>query len=159
MVVFLDINKGGKHQLNFGVLVVLGGNKVSIISKGEEVDFIAYGYFFNLFAASNALPSEVKGICAHQFKRSMDFRHPRLGRYVEFVHKHCHRRNMFERICRSRFGNKIAACVFDLCAGASRKLVFKMGKAIRKEKHKIIHRHPFKFFHLRRRPHFFLDFI
>jgi len=49
----ISIVKGGKITFKEGSWIKMSGNKVTIGTVGEEVDFYAYGYFFNQYIRSN----------------------------------------------------------------------------------------------------------
>jgi len=104
----------------------MSGNKVTVGTAGQEVDFYAYGYFFNLYARSNADPKRLSGICSHQMVHSYQFGHPVRARKVHFRHHHCAKRAHFTRLCQKRklIGTALKNCVFDLCAHTGRDLVF-----------------------------------
>jgi len=132
----ISIAKGYKIKLSGGGWVQMKGNKVTVGIRGEEVDFVAYGYFFNLYARSNVAPRKLSGICSHQLVHSYDFTHPVKAHQVKIHEKPCPKRNKFEISCRRRNlkGGAFDNCVFDLCAGAPKKLTFKIQKEIKKEK-------------------------
>jgi len=113
----------GKTEVGHG-LITRNNNKITFSTKGgEEIDLIAYGYFFNSYVRTNAV--KVDGICSQKFVKSFFFGHPQKGKEIkEHEHKllnECKDRKRFERHCEKirRFKTKQAKmnCVFDRCAG------------------------------------------
>jgi len=108
--------------------------------NGEEIDLIAYGYFFNAYVRTNAV--KVDGICAQKFVKSFFFKHPHKGKVVkEHSHrflKKCIRRHEYERQCARlrQFKTKKAKqnCVFDRCAGLKKNIEKQIIKDNNKEK-------------------------
>jgi len=86
------------------------------------------------------IQKKLSGICSHQMVHSYDFVHPKKGHVIHLKHRHCHRRQAFIVSCsrRGMKGQALKNCVFDLCAGAPRKLTFKIGREIKKQKKVII---------------------
>jgi len=67
--------KEGKNKVGKRGTITKVGTKVTFSTNiGEEVDLIAYGYFFNAYVRSRAL--KVSGICSQQFIVSKFFQHP-----------------------------------------------------------------------------------
>jgi len=135
-----NIAKAGTKNLNAGTQVVMTGNRVTISSKGEAVDFYAYGYYFNLYARSDKRADRISGICAHQMLHSGDFGTVKRPKIVHFPHRHCAKKAHYTRVCQRRKlrGVLLRNCVFDLCAHTPKNVVFKirkeMGRAKKKEK-------------------------
>jgi len=132
----ITIANGGKKMLEGGAWVQMSGNKVTIGVRGEEVDLVAYGYFFNLYARSNVSLRKIHGICAHQMLHSHEFTNPQPAHRIIIHHKPCPKREEYEDICKRRGikGGALKNCIFDLCAGTSKKTVLKIQKETKKEK-------------------------
>jgi len=112
----------GKNPLPKGGFLNVEGTKITISTNdGEEADFISFGSFFNSFIRSDV--ESVSGICSQQFVKSSFFSSPVNG-HVEHIHEHlCARRNHFEGRCRriGLAGTKLINCIFDRCAGVSKR--------------------------------------
>jgi len=112
----------GVNKLKHGGFIKKEGNKITFSTNdGEEVDFISYGSFFNAYVRSN-IP-KITGICSEKFIHSHFFSHYHKGHRVKFSKKHCVHKKRHVLSCKRR-GLKGAAlknCVFDRCAGLSKK--------------------------------------
>jgi len=109
----------GRHQVTDDVTVTKTGSKVTIAAKGEEIDFIQHGMFYNIYVRSSR--ERVSGLCSHFWIPSKDFKHPQVGRRVTLPKPDCWNRSHFKAHC-----NKLKLgmahrneCVEDLCAGLS----------------------------------------
>jgi len=116
-----------------GGWIVKSNNKFTINSnQGEEVEFVAFGYFFNAYVRSNR--KGISGLCTGEFKASHEFNHPRKVHDVKVGNGKCIGRERHVATCAGK-GLKGAAlnmCVFDLCANfpkALEKQILKMNKA------------------------------
>jgi len=115
--------KEGKNKVGKRGTITKVGTKITFSTNiGEEIDLIAYGYFFNAYVRSRAL--KVSGICSQQFIVSKFFQHPWAPKHSHLKKHHCPRRVHFTAFCKrlKLTGNKLKACVFDRCANLPKNL-------------------------------------
>jgi len=108
---------GQAFNLPNGGSVTKTGNKFNINSnRGEDVDFVSFGSFFNAYVRST-LP-DVSGLCSHQFVKSVAFGHPQAGHRVPAPKINCANKANHVATCAAKGLNGMARtnCVFDLCA-------------------------------------------
>jgi len=68
--------KNGITKLSKRAVIKRNGSKITFSTNdGEEVDFVSFGSFFNVYVRSNV--EVVSGICSHQFTKSKMFSHPK----------------------------------------------------------------------------------
>jgi len=77
--------------------------------------------YFNAYVRSN-VPT-VSGLCSQQYVKSKLFRNPMKGKIEVVKQRHCHKKAHFANVCRRRGlnGQRLKNCVFDLCAGLSKR--------------------------------------
>jgi hypothetical protein len=131
----------GESKLSKRAIIKRNGNKITFSTNdGEEVDFVTFGSFFNVYVRSNV--EIVSGICSRQFIKSKIFGHPRKGKIVKINNKKCSKQKMksYKRSCkrkglkRGEFKN----CVRDLCNGLSRKIERRIVRFNKQEKKKVL---------------------
>jgi len=72
----------GTTKLGLGSIIRSGNNKITFsTNNGEEVDLLAYGYFFNAYVRTNSL--KVSGICSQQYIKSKFFKHPEHAKEIK----------------------------------------------------------------------------
>jgi len=128
---------GKPLKLEGGAIITQTGNKFNINSgNGEDVDFVAFGYFFNAYVRSSR--RKVRGLCSHQFIKSHAFNHPKEGKIVRRARVNCANKKAHVKTCKAKGLVKtfLRNCVFDLCARFPRKLERKVLKWNKKENKK-----------------------
>jgi len=114
-------------------IVTKAGNKLTFSSgDGEEVDFISFGTFMNVYVRSNV--EKIGGVCSQQFLKSHFFNHVHTGRIVKITPFKCPRRSHYTRVCKRRKLRRgaLRECISDLCAGLDKKkLKIKLLKSIK----------------------------
>jgi len=126
--------KEGINKISKRGSIIKAGNKITFSTNdGEEVDFITFGSFFNVYVRSNV--EKVSGICSQQFIKSKFFKHIHQGKIIKFRHKKCPKKMKYHRICQRRNlkGNALKECVSDLCNGLSKKIENKIINNNKKE--------------------------
>jgi len=90
-------------------------------------------HFFNVYVRSNV--EKVSGICSQQFIKSKFFKHIHMGKIEKFKHKKCANKKKYLGICKRRglVRNALKECVFDMCAGMSKKMENKIINNNKKE--------------------------
>jgi len=84
--------KEGINKISKRGSIIKAGNKITFSTNdGEEVDFITFGSFFNVYVRSNV--EKVSGICSQQFIKSKFFKHIHQGKIIKFRHKKCPKKN------------------------------------------------------------------
>jgi len=129
----------GRTELHKGY-IIRANNKITFSNgNGEEVDLIAFGFFFNAYVRSNV--RHVTGICSQKFERSTFFNHPHHGKIDVHKKQICPNRKIFRNECKRRGlrGDKLRFCVTDRCAGLSHRIEKEILKENSHEKHKLIH--------------------
>jgi len=115
--------------------VVKAGNKLTFTTNdGEEVDFISFGTFMNVYVRSNV--QTVHGICSQQFLKSHFFRNAHKGKIVEINNERCPNRAKYTISCKKRGLRRgaLRQCILDLCNGLSKDIEIKMIKINHNEK-------------------------
>jgi len=132
--------RAGVNKIPGGGQITLAGNKITLSTNdGEECDMYQFtsrnrGYF-NAYVRSN-VPT-VSGLCSQQYVKSKLFRNPMKGKIEVVKQRHCHKKAHFANVCRRRGlnGQRLKNCVFDLCAGLSKRDEKKLIKIARRQKH------------------------
>jgi len=115
--------------------VIKAGNKLTFSTNdGEEVDFITFGSFMNVYVRSNV--DTVHGICSQQFIKSKFFKHSQKGKIVEIETEKCPNREKYTISCKKRGLRRgaLRQCIQDLCNGLSKEIENKMIKINHNEK-------------------------
>jgi len=136
----IQLLNGKPFALPTGGSIIKKGNMVTIKSgDGEEIDFISYGKFYNVYVRSNK--KGTKGLCNKQFLKTKVFPHPRKGVILPKVKinaKTCKKFLKHSTYCRAKGlnGVKLRECIQDLCLKLPKKIEKQILKDNKKEKRK-----------------------
>jgi hypothetical protein len=128
----------GRTNISRKGYVIKAGNKLTFSTgDGEEVDFITFGSFMNVYVRSNI--QTVHGICSQQFIRSKFFNNVHIGKIVKINHSKCPKRKIYKKICKNRKLKRgaLRQCIDDLCAGLDKKIEEKIIN-INKEENRVV---------------------
>jgi len=135
------------HLPQRGYLIKVGTKLTMSTGNDEEADFYSYAgtqdpkgqpFYFNSYVRSSA--RRITGACSNQYIPAKGlFSRERKARIKKVKKPRCPKRRHYERYCHNRgaIRAEFKTCVFDLCAGISRKNEKRIIKITRKEERKV----------------------
>jgi len=131
----------GITKLSNGGIIQKNGNKLTFSSgRGEDVDFVSYGWFYNTYVRSDV--PKISGLCSQEFVHSHFFNHYEKAHRIEIKKEHCPKKMENKQRCLAAGINKpekVRFCVRDLCNGLPMKIEDKiLIKNINEKEKKIV---------------------